>query len=162
MEPRLTVLPNTWRVLAADDEPDNLHLVLATLRFRGAIVEGSNGGEEAIAALDTFKPNLILLDLSMPKVTGWEVHRTVRGRPALDFVPVIALTAHAMPDDEARVRAAGFDGYITKPFRVQTLMTDIARFIEQFLALRPLSKEGDLLLPLQHKAPVTSHPNTRS
>lgn len=154
MEPCITTSPATWRVLAIDDEPDNLHLVLATLRFRGAVIEGVRGGAEALAALDIFKPNLILLDLSMPKISGWEVHRIIRSRPMLDCVPVIALTAHAMPNDESRVKAAGFDGYITKPFRVQTLLADVARFVEAFLASHPRPKEGsnaDMLLLQQPK-----------
>src|SRR5262245_30176653 len=107
-----------WRVLIIDDEPDNLMLAAITLEFNGAVVSTAPDGQSGLDQVDTFHPTLILLDLSMPTLDGWEVFRRLRARPELDEIAIVALTANAMPDDAARVREMKFDGYITKPFRV--------------------------------------------
>lgn len=123
---------NTWRVLIVDDELDNLRLTDTILSFKGARVSCVEGGAEALEALDTFKPNVILLDLSMPQMDGWEVHRQIRAVSSYDHIPVIALTAQAMSLDAERVRQAGFNGYISKPFRVDDFIKKIRESIEAF------------------------------
>ncbi len=105
-----------WRVLIVDDEPDNLMLASDLLTFSGATVITAHTGERLLAMVGEVKPNVIVLDLSMPVMDGWEVQRRLRTRQELMHVPIIALTALAMPEDADRVKAAGFDGYITKPF----------------------------------------------
>ncbi|MCC7450467.1 MAG: response regulator [Anaerolineae bacterium] len=129
----LSESPATWRVLIVDDEPDNLNLAADLLRFKGAAIAKANGANAGMALLDDFQPNLILLDLAMPLIDGWEMHKLLRSRPALDGVPIIALTAMAMPGDAGRVRDAGFDGYITKPFRVMALLNELTTCIRVFL-----------------------------
>jgi CheY-like chemotaxis protein len=117
---------STWRVLVVDDEPDNLHLVADLLEFSGAYVIRSDSGRQALELFDQQKPTIILLDLAMPDIDGWEVHRQLRARSGNGRLPIIALTALAMPSDAEKVRAEGFDGYITKPFRVHNLLEEVA------------------------------------
>jgi len=132
----LTESPATWRVLIVDDEPDNLNLAADLLCFKGATIAKANSVNAGLALLDGFQPNLILLDLSMPLIDGWEMHKLLRSKPALDDVPIIALTAMAMPGDEGKVRDAGFDGYIAKPFRVVALLNQLTICIRVFLNKR--------------------------
>lgn len=120
----------SWCVVIIDDEPDNLDLVVETLAFFGATVHSSTNGESGLALVKTVNPNLILLDLSMPDVDGWEVQRRIREIPSVAKVPVVAMTAHAMVGDRERVMNAGFDGYMTKPIRVPNLINDIRAAIE--------------------------------
>ena len=118
-----------WIVLIVDDQPDNLAVAKAVLAFQGAQVYGATNGEEGLETLHTIHPTFVLLDLSMPKMDGWEMLRRIRAQPDLHDLPIIALTAHAMDGDEARVLNAGFNGYIAKPFDVTTLASQIQRII---------------------------------
>jgi two-component system cell cycle response regulator DivK len=133
---------NGWRVLAVDDEPDNLKLIADVLEFKGAVVAQSQNGQQGLDMLDTFKPTLVLLDLAMPGVDGWEMHRQLRRRTELNHVPIIALTALAMPQDAERVMAAGFDGYITKPFRFNDLLQELVTTVEKFQARKDQQTGG--------------------
>jgi CheY-like chemotaxis protein len=121
-----------WRILAVDDEPDNLKLIGDVLEFKGAVVGRAESGQAALDMIEEFKPTLFLLDLAMPGVDGWELHRRLRSQSQLNNIPIIALTALAMPQDAQRVIDAGFDGYITKPFRFNELMDQIITFVQAF------------------------------
>ncbi len=130
---KITEDPSTWRVLIVDDEPDNLRLAADLLEYNGATIARANDGQTGLDVLKEFKPNLILLDLAMPRLDGWEVHRRLRAMPELKQVPIIALTALAMPTDVEKARAEGFSGYITKPFRVKGLLEDLTACIRAFI-----------------------------
>lgn len=119
-----------WAVLVVDDEQDNLTVVEKVLGFHGATVVTAMDGQEGMRILESFKPSLILLDLSMPEMDGWEMLTRLRAGAATQDIPVIALTAHAMRGDEERVLAAGFNGYIAKPFRLNTFMGEIIRCVQ--------------------------------
>jgi CheY-like chemotaxis protein len=121
-----------WRILAVDDEPDNLNLLADLLEFQGAVVFRAENAQQGLAAVETFRPTIILLDLSMPGMDGWEMHRHLRQREDLASIPIVAITALAMPPDIERANAAGFDGYITKPFRIQNLLAQIQASVELF------------------------------
>ena len=116
---------NSWVVLLVDDEPDNLEVVAETLEFRGAQVRTALNGVEALNVLEKFKPNLFLVDLSMPQMDGWELRTRIKNTPEVQQVPLLALSAHAMIGDKERALAAGFDGYLTKPVNIHTLLDDI-------------------------------------
>jgi two-component system, cell cycle response regulator DivK len=101
-------------IAVVEDNPDNRLLVRAILSELYELTEFDNG-IDALAALPRCRPDLVLLDISLPGMDGTEVLRRIRADATLGNVPVIALTAHAMAGDRQRFLAAGFDDYITKP-----------------------------------------------
>lgn len=121
-----------WTVLIVDDEPDNLGVAQKVLSYGGADVHIARNGLEGLAVLAKLKPTFILLDLSMPEMDGWQMFEKARSIDNLADVPIIALTAHAMAGDKDRVLEAGFDGYIPKPFRINTFMDEINRCLQEF------------------------------
>lgn len=121
-----------WTVLIVDDEPDNLGVAQKVLSFGGADVHIARNGIEGLSVLESLKPTFILLDLSMPEMDGWEMFERIRARDEFSGVPIIALTAHAMTGDRERIEKAGFDGYIAKPFRINSFMEDIQNTIKAF------------------------------
>ena len=123
---------NDWTVLIVDDEPDNLGVAQKVLSFGGAEVHIARNGVEGLAVLENLKPTFILLDLSMPEMDGWEMFERTRAKDEFSGVPIIALTAHAMTGDRERIEGAGFDGYIAKPFRINSFMEDIQNAIKAF------------------------------
>jgi CheY-like chemotaxis protein len=126
--PRQMTIPDNikeWVILIVDDEPDNVGVASKVLSFQGIEVHTARNGEEALQLLENISPSLILLDLSMPVMDGWTMHARLRENPEYANIPVIALTAHAMASDKHRVLESGFDGYISKPFRIMTLISDI-------------------------------------
>ena len=114
--------PQSWTVLLVDDDMDNLIVASTVLEFNGATVYRATDGVEGLKVLETVTPSLILLDLSMPNLDGWGAFKKIRADERTQSIPVIAVTAHAMTDDEDRVMQAGFDGYIAKPFRIGTFL----------------------------------------
>ncbi|MEM9950467.1 MAG: response regulator [Chloroflexota bacterium] len=120
-----------WHVLIVDDQRDNLNIATEALRFHGAHVQTASNGIEGLEILETYSPTLVLLDLSMPEMNGWDMLKAMRDNPDTQKIPVIALTAHVMAGDEANVMAAGFDGYIPKPFSVATIVLKIQSILAQ-------------------------------
>src|SRR5262249_53220714 len=117
-----------WRVLVVDDEEDSLEVAQMLLEMAGATVITATNGREALTSIKAQRPHFILSDLSMPDVDGWRlVYDLNRDRTTAD-IPVIALTAHAIPGDRERALKAGFVNYITKPL-------DPDKFIQQLLKL---------------------------
>jgi two-component system cell cycle response regulator DivK len=135
--------PKEWTVLIVDDEPDNLSVAEKVLSFRGAKVYTATNGAEGLKVLEQVVPTFILMDLSMPRVDGWEMHKKVRENPLTAQVPVIALTAHAMEGDKERVMAAGFTGYIAKPFRLGTFFVEIEKCLQRALTVAPSAVEKE-------------------
>lgn len=123
---------NDWTVLIVDDEPDNLGVARKVLQFGGAEVHIARNGIEGLSVLNEVTPTFILLDLSMPEMDGWEMLNKARMNAKLANVPIIALTAHAMAGDREKVMDAGFDGYIAKPFRINSLLEDIKNWLSAF------------------------------
>jgi len=121
-----------WVVLIVDDEPDNVGVARKVLAFNGADVHVATNGIEGLSILNEIAPTIILLDLSMPEMDGWEMFSKVRELPVFDTTPIIALTAHAMAGDRERVIDAGFDGYIAKPFRIDSFLSDIQNAVNEF------------------------------
>ncbi len=115
-------LLDNWTVLIVDDQNDNVVIAQTMLEFYGAKVRIANDGEGGLASLRETVPTIILLDLSMPVMTGWEMLKHVRQMPQLARVPVIAVTAHAMDGDRVKILNAGFDAYVSKPYNIQQLL----------------------------------------
>jgi CheY-like chemotaxis protein len=116
---------STWSVLLVDNEPDNVEVVTIALEFFGMTVKTAKDGVEGLEILQDFSPDLILLDLSMPEMDGWEMRTRVKADPSWQHIPIVALTAHAMSGDQERALDAGFDGYLVKPINIPTLLTDL-------------------------------------
>ncbi len=116
-------------ILVVDDEPDNIAVAKGILTFLGAKVYTAPNGIEGLKTLKQITPDLVLLDLSMPQMDGWEMLKEVRKQPDRATLPVIALTAHALPEDKQQVQNAGFDYYIVKPFRLATFLSEVRRVI---------------------------------
>ena len=112
-------------ILLIDDEPDNVEVVVDALEFMGISVKAASNGQEGLALLDEFTPDLILLDLSMPVMDGWETRKRLQSNEKTQHIPVVALTAHAMAGDKERALSAGFDGYVSKPINVLTFVDDV-------------------------------------
>ena len=119
-----------WKVLIVDDQMDNLLVAEAALKFHGVKTHRAVNGLDGLNVLKDFQPTLILLDLSMPDMDGWEMLEEIKTRPEMQDIPIIALTAHVMLGDKERVLEAGFTGYISKPFSVSTLVSQIRAILE--------------------------------
>lgn len=102
-------------ILVADDEPDNRAIMAAALTASGYRVCQASGGEEAVALALRELPDLILLDMAMPGVSGWEAVRRIKTMPQTRGIPVFAFTAFALAGDELKAKEAGCDGYVSKP-----------------------------------------------
>jgi len=123
----------TWQVMIVDDEPDNIEVVAETLEYWGAQVKTAENGKEALDVLESFSPNLILTDLSMPVMNGWELRSRVKSNPQLAYTPILAVSAHAIAGDQERALEAGFDGYLTKPINIHTLLDNIRTSLSKFV-----------------------------
>jgi two-component system cell cycle response regulator len=110
-----------FRILVVDDHPDNVELLRARLEARGYIVDGASGGEEALEMLKRNPPDLMLLDVMMPKVDGMEVVRRLKADKSLPFIPVIMQTALDSTENKVEGLDAGADDYITKPINFPEL-----------------------------------------
>jgi CheY-like chemotaxis protein len=122
---------STWTILVVEDERDNADVISSMLKYYGASVKWAANGKIGLEMLQSFTPTLILMDLSMPTMDGWEMHRQLKANPAWQAIPVVALSAHAMEGDKERVLDAGFDGYVTKPIHVRTLIADLRRTMDE-------------------------------
>lgn len=116
------------RVLIVDDNPVNLKLAVELLRCEGHAVSQARDAESALAMIRAAPPDLVLLDLQLPKMDGLELARVLKSDPLTRPVSLVALTAHAMKGDAEKATAAGFDGYMTKPIDTRTFSTQIAAF----------------------------------
>ena len=116
-------------LLVADDEPTNVELIrmlVEEAELPVKLVTVRNGHDAVFRARETV-PDLVLMDVKMPGLDGWEATRRLKADPATSGIPVIAVTAQAMPGDRERALAAGCDEYITKPLDVHALLTLLRR-----------------------------------
>jgi CheY-like chemotaxis protein len=120
-------------ILIVDDNQLNLKLTRILLQKSGFTVRTAGDGNEALALLEEFTPSLILMDVQLPGVDGLEVTRRIKSNPATSNIIVVALTAYAMKGDEEKARAAGCDGYITKPVDTRKLPGQIQGYLDSAL-----------------------------
>jgi two-component system cell cycle response regulator DivK len=118
------------RILVVEDNQDNREMVVKALNFHGYQVIEAVDGEEAIEKAKAEGPDLILLDIYLPKMDGYEATRRLKGDRDLRNIPVIALTAHAMKGNREEALAAGCDGYIPKPIDVRELPKQIEYYLK--------------------------------
>lgn len=112
------------KILIVDDNQDSRELVAKVLKNKGYQTTEAADGEEALERAVSEKPDLILLDISIPKIDGYEVARRLKSQEEFRDIPIIALTAHAMKGNREKVIVEGFEGYISKPI-------DVRKFPEQ-------------------------------
>jgi CheY-like chemotaxis protein len=113
------------RILYVEDNEDNVYMLRHRLERKGIEVIVASDGEQGIAAAQRERPDLILMDLSLPVIDGWEAARRLKSSPDTRAIPIIALSAHAMTGDRERALAAGCDDYDTKPVDLRGLMAKI-------------------------------------
>lgn len=113
------------KILLVEDNEMNRDMLSRRLERRGFTVVMAMDGAEGVAMAKSEVPDLILMDMSLPVIDGWEATKQVRADPTVAAIPVIALTAHAMPSDEQRARAAGCDDFDTKPIELPRLLEKI-------------------------------------
>jgi two-component system cell cycle response regulator DivK len=125
------------KVLVVEDNELNLKLFCDLLRAHDYAAEPVRDGREAVARARSFEPDLVVMDIQLPYVSGLELIGQMKRDPRLRDVPVMAVTAYAGRDDEDRIRAAGANAYVSKPISVM-------RFIEEVRALIPTDAAADL------------------
>jgi len=117
-------------ILLVEDNALNRKLVETILRPHGYRLLIAVDGEEAIAIAPRERPDLILMDMRLPKVSGYDVAQALKAQPETAHIPIVALTSHAMPGDRERALEAGCDGYITKPIDTRTFPGLVRRYLD--------------------------------
>lgn len=110
------------RILHVEDNPANRMIVRDLLEFQGYQVVDISNGEEALAAAEREHPDLILMDIQLPRISGLEASRRIKAREDLRHIPIIAVTSFALSGDDQKAAAAGCDAYIAKPYRPRDLL----------------------------------------
>ena len=115
-------------VLLVEDNPRNLKLARDVLEYAGFVVTAVTTGEEALAAAQDGMPDVILMDIQLPGIDGHAALRQLRGDPRTAGIPVVAVSALAMPADRERALGSGFDGYVEKPISIRDLPDEVRRY----------------------------------
>ncbi|HSB31108.1 MAG TPA: response regulator [Candidatus Sulfobium mesophilum] len=121
------------KILVVDDNRDNRELVVKVLKGRGYEMVEAIDGEDALQKAQEERPSLILMDMSLPKIDGYEVTRRLKMHEEYRDIPVVALTAHVMKGDKERAIEAGCVGYIPKPIDVHELPEQIKHYLDDQL-----------------------------
>ncbi len=114
------------KVLLVEDNELNSDMLTRRLQKRGFEVHLATDGEQAVVMAKSLLPNLVLMDISLPLIDGCEATRRIKADPVTERIPIIALTAHALPTEKARALEAGCDDYDTKPVELTRLLAKIA------------------------------------
>ncbi len=117
-------------ILVVEDFDDAREMYRDYLEFSGFQVETARDGREAIEKTRELQPDLVLMDLSLPGIDGWEATRLLKSAPETSHILIIALSAHALAAEGARARAAGCDGFIAKPCLPPDLVHEIAKYLK--------------------------------
>ncbi|MBC5765990.1 response regulator [Ramlibacter albus] len=116
-------------ILVVEDNEKNRRLLRKVLEVTGYTVVEVETGEAGVQAAREHKPDLVLMDYQLPDIDGIEVFNRIRADASIPRMPIIAVTASAMPEDQKRMKDAGFDGFETKPISVTALLANVARFL---------------------------------
>ncbi|MBA7617926.1 Polar-differentiation response regulator DivK [subsurface metagenome] len=119
------------KILIVEDNPINMRLIEMTLRAKNYTLLKATDGEEALDVARRERPDLIIMDIQLPKINGLEVTRELRENLAFSQIPIIAVTAYAMKGDKERVIEAGCDAYLPKPINTRELPRMIAEMLSQ-------------------------------
>jgi two-component system cell cycle response regulator DivK len=117
-------------ILVVEDQEDNRQILRDLLGNAGYELIEAENGEEAIAAVTKRRPHLILMDIQLPIMDGYEATRRIRTNPELKSVPIIAVTSYALAGDEEKALAAGCDGYVCKPYSPRELLAKVRAYLD--------------------------------
>ncbi len=113
------------RILVVEDQEDNRRILRDLLTSAGYEMIEAVTGDEGVALAETHRPDLILMDIQLPGLDGYEATRRIKANPALRQIPIIAVTSYALSGDDAKAFEAGCDAYVTKPFSPRALLAKI-------------------------------------
>jgi two-component system cell cycle response regulator DivK len=117
------------RILVVEDHEENRRILRDLLTSAGYEMIEAVTGEEGVAFAETHRPDLILMDIQLPGLDGYEATRRIKTNPALHQIPVIAVTSYALSGDDVKAREAGCDDYVTKPFSPRALLARIREYL---------------------------------
>ena len=117
------------RILVVEDQEDNMQILRDMLTNADYEIIEAENGEEALAAVATQRPDLILMDIQLPIMDGYEATRRLKADPALKAIPIIAVTSHTMSGGEEKARAAGCDDFIGKPYSPRLLLAKVRQYL---------------------------------
>ena len=117
------------RILVIEDQEDNRTILRDLLTMAGYELIEAADGEEGVKLAQQEKPDLILMDIQLPVIDGYEATRRIKANAELKAIPIIAVTSYALSGDEAKARAAGCDGYVTKPFSPRELLAKVRQYL---------------------------------
>ena len=130
------------KILLVEDNEMNRDMLSRRLERRGFRVVLALDGRSGVEMAETEAPDLILMDMSLPVFDGWEATRRIKGSPATQHIPIIALTAHAMTSDRDRALDAGCDDYDTKPIDLPRLLGKVEALLNGTRGQRPVDADG--------------------
>ena len=116
-------------ILVVEDQEDNRQILRDLLTSADYEMTEAENGQEALDAVAKQKPDLILMDIQLPIMDGYEATRRIKANPDFKAIPIIVVTSYALSGDEAKTRAAGCDGYVAKPFSPRQLLAKIREFL---------------------------------
>jgi len=119
----------TKKILVVEDTEDNRQIMRDLLSSAGYDMVEAQDGAQGVAMAKSHHPDLILMDIQLPLVDGYEATRRIKADPELSHIPVIAVTSYALSGDEAKTRAAGCDGYVAKPFSPRQLLQKVREYL---------------------------------
>jgi CheY-like chemotaxis protein len=125
----MTDQTNLKTVLLVEDNEDNLVVYRTILEHVGFRVIEARDGEEGVSRAKEHLPDLILMDISIPKMDGWEATQRLKADGTTKKIPIIALTAHALEEDRQKAMLAGCDGYLAKPVEPRRVVQEVERFV---------------------------------
>ena len=117
------------RILVIEDHEDNRRILRDLLTSAGYEPLEAVTGEEGVALAETHRPDLILMDIQLPGLDGYEATRRIKANPALRHIPIIAVTSYALSGDDVKAREAGCDAYVTKPFSPRALLATVREYL---------------------------------
>ena len=131
------------RVLIVEDNVDNYELVRFLLERAGHETRWASGGREGIQMAKQEKPDLIIMDLTLPEMDGWTATERIKTDPEMNHIPIAALTAHTLPGDRKRALDAGCDSYLSKPINIALFNETVSKLIAKSKHHSETRPEGD-------------------
>ena len=119
------------KILVVEDTEDNRQILRDLLDMAGYDMIEAHDGAEGLAKAAEHRPDLILMDIQMPVMDGYEATRRIKADPALAKIPIIVVTSYALSGDEGKAKAAGCDAYVTKPYSPRQLLAKIREYLPQ-------------------------------